>query len=180
MTKVLTPSYTGLSPNTRRDRPSPRRVADRHPVISARPTTFVSWWDFGLTQATVALDDPPIRIHDEDRIPDHQRNRTKIIVGWPFSGQFERFTSGKRPRSPFTAALASLYNSRRIQSHEWQILAALLSGHTDSEVVRVVTLGAPSRDYFEAAAIRALTFVWDRAQGDLAKVVDPPAPAGAA
>ena len=180
MTKVLTPTYTRLSPNTRRDRPSPRRVADRHPVLSARPTTFVSWWDFGLDQASAAVDDPPIRIHDEDRIPDHQRNRWSIIVGWAFSGQFERYTSGKRPRSPFTAALASLYSSRRIQSHEWQILAALLSGHTDSEVVRVVTLGGPSRDYFEAAAIRALTFVWDKAQIDLAKVVDPPAPAGAA
>lgn len=166
--------------NTRRD-PSSRRLTDRPSVVSARPTTFSSLWAWGVEQASATCDEPPLRIHDEDRPVPAPTHRSAIIVGWPFSAQFERYTGGsKRSPSPFAIALSRLYNPRRVQSHEWRILAALVSGHTDPEVVRAVILGGPRTDYFEATAIRALSYVWDRAHEELARAVDPPTPAGAA
>lgn len=153
------------------------------PFAAARPeNTFAAWWAWGIEQADAARDGAPIRIHTEHRPTEGHVQRQPIIMGWPFSRPFEKHADGERSRSPFVAALKTLGspNPRQPQSHEFRIVWALYCGHTDPEIVRTVGLGSPHRAYFEAAAIRALEFVWQKAQEDLRAVVDPPAPAGAA
>jgi hypothetical protein len=67
---------------------------------------------------------------------------------------------------------------RHQQSLAWRILFALLSGHTDDEVVRAI-FGC-HREEFEQQAVFALEFVYDKSNTELAKIIDPPTAAGAA
>jgi hypothetical protein len=123
------------------------------------------WWLWGVGQAQVAAE-VIIRLHDEDRPVGHDRNQP-IIMGWPFSVGFERYLDAEWGKSPFRSTMAQFYNPRKrgyaSQSLEYRILWALISGHTDADVVCAV-LGGPHRDYFEDAAVRALSSIWDRGE----------------
>ena len=181
--------YNAGSGNTRSD-PVHRGRPDPLLSVGACPRNFSSWWQWSLLQADAAQDDP-LRLHDRSRPPEPQsssahdglgrrltKRRDEAIVGQPFSIPFERRLGGKPPQSPMRDAMLTLWNPRgrgeQPQSQEFYVLFALSSGHTDPDIVCAV-MGNPHRNLFEAMAIRAFEFVWQKAQEDLRRA-DPSAP----
>ena len=138
---------------------------------------LTSWWAWGVSNAADAWD-VPYRIHDEDRPVPSARHQRGIIVGWPYSNQFEQYVL-RKTMGPFQRSMRSMHNPRGWQSSEFQILFALVSGHTDAEVVRAI-MGNPHKDFFEEAAVRALEFAYQRVEAELERVQEPNMAAGVA
>ena len=150
--------YTRSAPRT------PRAAGPQSPE-ETRPLTFLEWWQWGVDQADAARESP-IRLHDEDGESDVDAARdARGIVGWPFSVGFQRYLEEDWGKSPFRSAMASQYNAKRRYdlSIEYRILHALISGHTDADVVCAI-LGNPHRKFFEQAAVTVLQLVWGRGQ----------------
>lgn len=175
-----------------------------HPhVAETRPQDFVSWWAWAVAQAPCMQFVPPIVIHSEsgDREGwgnasvrlgdgDSMSGADVIIRGLPFTRAFEKHVwrdreddNGRRHKlvsGVFTRGMSHLYSRRSRQTDEFRIAYAISSGESDPEHVRIVLLGSPHREYFEAATTRALEFIWDKIHIELAALPDPDAPAGAA
>lgn len=128
--------------------------------------TFAEWWDWGVGQAEAARREVPLRINDEDLPSEAESLDQNVIHGLPFTHAFESYVMDEPVRSPFRTAMARLYNPRKVQAHEYRILFALLEGHTDPEAVRAL-IGGCRQDYFEAAAVRALSYLLGRISSEL-------------
>lgn len=151
--------------------------------MSPRPDGFTALWNWGVSQAQTIYSTPPLGIHSRFGDRDDWGAATANIRGMPFTRSFEGYVDRERDfqSGPFTRAASHLYARQGPQTDEFRIAFALMSGHTDADVVCAVLFGryAP-RPYFEDCAVRALSLMYDKIQTELATAVDPPAPAGAA
>lgn len=137
-----------------------------------RPTTFLDWWRWGVDQADAAKRDEPPKLHQQAFPPDTHPGKGQdtaihgLLGGPPFTVPFEDYLDAEPVVAPLSRAMARLYNPRKVQTHEYRILHALISGLTDAETVRAA-IGGCRRDFFEAAAIRALSYAFDRINSEL-------------
>lgn len=144
-----------------------------------KPQTFAEWWRWGLEQADASRRVAPPRLHQEAFPPDSHPGKNPeselhgLLGGPPFTVPFqdyldapEVYLDAKILPSPLRRAMARLYNPKRVQSHEYRILHALISGHTDAEVVRAA-VGGCRREFFEVAAVRALDYAFERINSEL-------------
>lgn len=133
------------------------------------PRSFPQWWTWGVDQADALRRDEPLRTTQESfpqgRDPGPSRTGGRL-GGRPFTVAFEDYLEDRPVESPFRTAMARLYNPRRVQTHEYRILHALTAGATDAELVRA-RIGGCRRDFFEAAAVRALSYVRSRIESEL-------------
>jgi hypothetical protein len=156
---------------------------DTH-AASSRPSGFAGWWAWGVSQAETISSVAPLAINSEhgDR-EDWGKAKADASRGMPFTRSFEGYVSRERDfqAGPFTRAASHLYARSGPQTDEFRVAYALMSGHTDADVVCAVLFGryAP-RQYFEDTAVRALSLMYDKIQTELATVADPREPAGAA
>lgn len=126
---------------------------------------------------------PPLAIHSQGGSRDDWGNvQPTIIRGLPFTRAFESHVGRKHPfvSGPFTRGMWHLKSRTGRQTDEFRIAYAILSGHTDPDVVRTVILGGPHEQYFREAAVRALAFVKQKVDDELAEVKEPPEKAGVA
>lgn len=184
MTVVQYGRTLALRSNKRGNRVTKSSRDDTH-AVQPRPDGFTALWNWGVSQAQTIYSVAPLAIHsrggdrdDWGAIQDVDASR-----GMPFTRAFEGYVSRERDfqSGPFTRAASHLYARSGPQTDEFRIAFALMSGHTDADVVCAVLFGryAP-RPYFEDCAVRALSLMYDKIQTELATAVDPPAPAGAA
>lgn len=153
------------------------------PAAGTRPTTFLSWWEWGVDQAGGAKAKAPLAIHSQSGDRAGWGNvKRGFPRGLPFHRPFVSYVLRHNPfvNGAFARGMAPLCAQRGRQTDEFRIIYALLSGHTDPQVVRAVILGGPHQKYFEETAIRALEFVYEKVAAELATAKDPDAPAGAA
>ena len=171
MAKLASARHTRVSPHT--------QPGGGNPVVSARPNkNFTDLWTWAVRQALATAPSAPLEIHSLSGDRDDWGNASEAIRGLPFARRFVRhvlrraYMNGVMPR-----AASHLYSRRGRQTDEFKIVYAILSGETDSEMVRIL-LGSPHRAYFEACAVRALAFVYERVTSELATVKDPDVKAG--
>lgn len=171
----------------------PARHTHRFPAATAtgahthveqpRPDNFVSWWAWGVSQAQELHVIAPIAIHSQGGDRSGWGNvKRGVPRGLPFTNAFTKHILRDRPfvGGAFTRGMSHLYSRTSRQTDEFRIANALVSGHTDPEVVRIVLLGSPHVAYFQETAIRALAFIHEKVMAELATAKDPDAPAGAA
>lgn len=185
---------TSPRPVNKRRGPASTGQRDLNSAVSARPAAnnFSAWWAFGIDQAEAARGGVPLRLHINPATgfpPDSSLPRWRTRVrhgvlefGPPYTAAFIRYLHrvGRRlPPSPFTDVMGRMFNPNGAQNHGFLVLAALLSGEVDSEIVRA-QIGGCRLDYFRGAAVLALSYVWDAGQEQIANAVEPATPAGAA
>lgn len=190
MTMVLTPLRKGetikVAPIDRNKRRFPAATATgaHTHVVEPRPgPDFQSWWAWGVSQTKILQAIGPVAIHSKNGERDDWGNAsTAIIRAFPFTRAFTKHVMRDRPfvGGAFTRGMSHLYSRTSRQTDEFKIANALVSGHTDPEVVRIVLLGSPHVAYFQETAIRALAFIHEKVMTELATAKDPDAPAGAA
>lgn len=169
--------------NMRRSPEATATGADSH-AVGPRPTnTFAAWWAWGVLQSGNVAVVAPLAIHSQAGDRSGWGNvKRGVPRGLPFSKPFLTHALREREfeKGALSRAASHLFSRSGRQTDEFRIVSALMSGATDPEHVRIVLLGSPHVAYFEECAIRALAFVFDKIDAELATAKDPDAPAGAA
>lgn len=190
MMRVWTPFVRSLPLERKKTRSPLAWLSGGQSPATARPVGFSQWWAWGVMQADAVvrmsrggLWRGTLAASFAPKLETFSLARHHIPKGWRFAG--EKGVEKKLPRRrtkvvteagavtdavtarvPMSAVMQGLANRRGSHPHEYRILFALVNGHTDPEVVRAI-VGGCRREFFEAAAIRALSLVYERAQQEL-------------